>query len=139
MKQLFQGLMLSLSMLTTLPFLHVHTFFKGINGYAVMFYPIVGLILGGILLLAASLLELIFEPTHIALMILALWVLLTGALHLDGLSDSIDALFVSKERRDSVLKDPNIGAMGLHFSVIFLLLKRLHYGILTPSMHCLLL
>ncbi len=123
MKELFQGLILSLSMLTTLPFLHVHTFFKGINGYAVMFYPLVGLILGGILLLAASLLELAFEPTHVALMILALWVLLTGALHLDGLSDSIDALFVSKERRKAVLKDPNIGAMALHFSAVFLLLK----------------
>ncbi len=123
MKPIVQGLILSLSMLTTLPFLRVHTFFKGINGYAVMFYPLVGLILGGILLLMASLLELAYEPTHVALMILALWVLLTGALHLDGLSDSIDALFVSKERREAVLKDPNIGAMALHFSAIFLLLK----------------
>ena len=123
MRPVFQGLLLSLSMLTTLPFLHVHSFFRGINGYAVMFYPLIGLILGGILLLSSFLLQSFFEPSHIAVIVFALWVLLTGALHLDGLSDSIDALFVSKEQRERVLKDPNIGAMGLHFSVVFLLLK----------------
>jgi cobalamin 5'-phosphate synthase/cobalamin synthase len=123
MKQIIQGFILSLTLLSTLPFLHVHTFFKGINGYAAMFYPLVGFILGAILLLLSWLLTGVFEPTHSALIILACWVGLTGALHLDGLSDTIDALFVSKERRRAVLKDPHIGAMGVHFSLIFLLLK----------------
>ena len=123
MRELFKGFILSLTLLTTLPFLHVHTFFKGINGYAAMFYPLVGLLLGSLLLLISWLLTAFFEPTHTAVIILAFWVLLTGALHLDGLSDTIDALFVAKERREAVLKDPHIGAMGVHFSIIFLLLK----------------
>ncbi|MEA2110426.1 MAG: adenosylcobinamide-GDP ribazoletransferase [Campylobacterota bacterium] len=123
MSSITKGLVLAFSMLSTLPFLHVHSFFKGINGYAVMFYPVVGLTLGTILLLASIVFEPFFGATHSSLLVLALWVGVTGALHLDGFSDTIDALFVSKIKREAVRKDPNIGAMGLHFSVIFLLLK----------------
>ena len=96
MKNSFQGFALALSMLTTLPFFKVHDFNKGINGYAVMFYPLIGFILGSILYGVNYFLEPYFASTHLHIIIFALWVLLTGALHLDGLSDAIDALFVSK-------------------------------------------
>jgi len=49
MSRVFKGFALALSMLSTLPFFKVHDFYKGINGYAVMFYPFVGFILGAIL------------------------------------------------------------------------------------------
>lgn len=117
------GFSLAISMLTTIPFFRVHDFFKGINGYAVMFYPLVGFLLGGILYGLSLILEPYLPSTHLHIILFALWVLLTGALHLDGLSDAIDALFVSKERADEVMKDPHVGAMGMTFTGIFLILK----------------
>ncbi len=123
MSNIFKGFALALSMLTTIPFFRVHDFFKGINGYAVMFYPLVGFLLGGVLYLFAYLLESYFPSVHLHIMLFALWVLLTGALHLDGLSDALDALFVSKERAAEVMKDPHVGAMGMIFTGVFLILK----------------
>ncbi len=123
LKKIAMGFALALSMLTTLPFFRVHDFFAGINGYAVMFYPLVGFLLGSILFLFHYLLEPYFPSTHLNILLFGLWILLTGALHLDGLSDAVDALFVSKERATEVMRDPHIGAMGMIFTTLFLILK----------------
>ena len=57
MNRIFKGFALALSMLSIIPFFKVHDFYKGINGYAVMFYPLVGFLLGLILYLTYSLLN----------------------------------------------------------------------------------
>ncbi|PHR55504.1 MAG: adenosylcobinamide-GDP ribazoletransferase [Arcobacter sp.] len=123
MKNIAMGFTLAMNMLTTLPFFKVHDFFKGINGYAVMFYPLIGFILGGILYGISLVLEAYIPSTHLHVLLFALWVLLTGALHLDGLSDATDALFVSKDRAIEVMKDPHVGAMGMTFTGVFLIVK----------------
>ncbi len=123
MKKLFQGFALAVSMLSIVPFFKVHDFYKGINGYAVMFYPFVGFLLGSFLYVAFVFLTLIFPPLHVSIIVFSLWVLLTGALHLDGLSDTIDGLFVDRKRALEVMKDPHNGGMGMTFSIVFLLLK----------------
>jgi cobalamin 5'-phosphate synthase/cobalamin synthase len=123
MKNFFKGFALAVSMMTSIPFFKIHDFNKGINGYAVMSYPLVGLFLGGILWGVYSLLHLHIPALHLGIIIFALWVVLTGALHLDGFSDTIDGLFVSKQRAIEVMKDPNSGGMGMVFSVTFLILK----------------
>ncbi len=123
MKNIFKGFALAVSMLTAIPFFKVHDFYKGINGHAVMFYPIVGLLLGTILWALHSLLTPYIASTHLGIIIFAIWVLLTGAIHLDGFSDTIDGLYVSKERALEVMKDPNTGGMGMIISVTFLILK----------------
>ncbi len=38
--------------------------------------------------------------------------ILTGMLHIDGLTDVVDALFTPREKRYQILKDPHIGAVG---------------------------
>lgn len=118
-----KGFALALSMLTTIPFFRVHNFFSGINGYAVMFYPLIGFILGSILFLFHHLLGPYLPSAHLNILLFGLWALLTGALHLDGFSDTIDALFVPKERAMEVMKDSHIGAMGMTFTAVFLILK----------------
>jgi len=123
MKKIVMGFSLAVSMLTTIPFFRVHDFFKGINGYAVMFYPLVGFLLGGLLYAISLLAQPYLPSSHMHIILFALWVLLTGALHLDGLSDTIDALFVSKDRAVDVMKDPHVGAMGMTFTGVFLILK----------------
>jgi cobalamin 5'-phosphate synthase/cobalamin synthase len=119
----FKGFTLAFNMLTIIPFFKVHHFFKGINGYSAMFYPLVGFIIGLILWGMHSLLHNHIPAMHLSVIIFSLWMLITGALHLDGFSDSVDGLFVSKERALEVMKDSHVGGMGMSFTVIFLLLK----------------
>ncbi len=123
MSRVFKGFALALSMLSTLPFFKVHDFYKGINGYAVMFYPLIGFILGVILYFVATLLAPYVPHAHLGVILFALWVLLTGALHLDGFADTVDGLFVPKERSLEVMKDPHNGGMGMLFGGTFLILK----------------
>ncbi len=133
MKNILKGFALSVSMLTTLPFFKVHHFQTGINGIAVLFYPLIGALLGGILLGVFILLQPYIPNTHLLIFIFFLWVVLTGALHLDGFADTIDGLFVSKDRGLEVMKDPHTGGMGMIFTVTFLIFKAsslLHLGLL---------
>ena len=123
LRQIASALALAFSMLTTLPLFRVHRFFPGINGYAVMFYPVVGAALGALLAAAWTLLHTLLPHETAAVSVFALSVLLTGALHLDGFADTADALFVPEERADAVMKDPHVGGMGMIATVTFLLLK----------------
>ncbi len=123
LKKAGMGFSLAVSMLTTLPFFRVHNFFTGINGYAVMFYPLVGFILGSILYAVSVVLTPYLPSAHLHILVFALWVILTGALHLDGLSDTLDALFVPKDRALEVMKDPHVGAMGMTYTGLFLIVK----------------
>ena len=123
MKNIFSGFALALSMLTTLPFFRVHNFYKGINGYAVMSYPFVGFLVGSLLYSVYILLTPYLPSTHLGIILFALWVLLTGALHLDGFCDTVDGLYVPKERALEVMKDPHNGGMGMLFGGTFLILK----------------
>ena len=118
-----RGFALAVSMLTTIPFFKVHNFYKGINGHAVMFYPLVGFFMGAILTSIFLLLKGTLPVIHLGIIIFSLLVVLSGAIHLDGFSDTIDGLFVPKERSLEVMKDPNTGGMGMVFSVVFLILK----------------
>ncbi len=123
MKNLFKGFALAISMLTIIPFFRVHDFSKGINGYAVMFYPLVGFLIGTFLWILYLLISSSLAPLHAGVIIFTAWVVLSGALHLDGLSDTIDGLFVRKERAIEVMKDPHTGGMGMIFTTVFLILK----------------
>ena len=121
--KLLKGFALAFNMLSIIPFFKVHNFFTGINGYSAMFYPLVGFILGLLLWATQLLLQGYLPEIHLALIIFALWVFITGALHIDGLSDSIDGLFVSKEKSLEVMKDSHVGGMGMTFTFVFLSLK----------------
>lgn len=118
-----KGFALAFNMLTIIPFFKVHHFFSGINGYSAMFYPVVGFLLGSILFGIHFILEPYIASTHLCVIIFALWVVLTGALHLDGFSDTVDGLFVDAKKSLEVMKDSHVGGMGMIFSVVFLILK----------------
>ncbi len=121
--KIFKGFALAVSMLTTLPFFRVHDFFRGINGYAVMFYPLVGAMLGILLWFCYTVLVPYFPAEHLKVSLFVLWIVLTGALHLDGFSDTVDGLFVPVDQAEAVMKDPYTGGMGMIFTVIFLIFK----------------
>lgn len=123
MRELFKGFALAISMLTTVHFFKVHDFHKGINGYAVMFYPLIGFLLGAVLWGIYALLSPYVASAHLGIIIFGLLVILTGALHLDGFSDTIDGLYAPKERALEAMKDPHVGGMGMIFGATFLILK----------------
>ncbi|MCD9117079.1 adenosylcobinamide-GDP ribazoletransferase [Pseudomonas bijieensis] len=94
-------------------------------GRSLLFYPLVGLVFGGLLWVLDSLLMGAPLLLHAALL-LAAWVLLSGGLHLDGLADSADAWlggFGDRERTLLIMKDPRSGPIAVVTLVLVLLLK----------------
>lgn len=93
------------------------------------FYPLVGVLIGGLLAGLAWVLGRIgvgtAAPILPAALVLAAWAGLTGALHLDGWADCCDALFVpvSRERRLEIMKDPRLGGFGAAGLILLLLVK----------------
>ena len=92
---------------------------------AVRYLPVVGLIVGAsgaaTLWLAAHVL-----PTPLpAILATVVTVLMTGALHEDGLADTCDGLGggATRERALEIMKDPRIGAFGAIALILVLLLK----------------
>ncbi|MFA7217934.1 MAG: adenosylcobinamide-GDP ribazoletransferase, partial [Dehalococcoidales bacterium] len=59
---------------------------------SLVFFPIVGLLIGLLLFLANWGLGEVFSPVVTAAFTLLVWVLISGAMHLDGLADSCDGL-----------------------------------------------
>ncbi len=94
-------------------------------GRSVAYYPLVGVLLGVLLAGLDAILTYILPCNVIAVLVLAAWVILTGALHLDGYLDSCDGLFGghSPERRLEIMRDERVGAFGLAGGVLLLLLK----------------
>jgi adenosylcobinamide-GDP ribazoletransferase len=94
-------------------------------GRSLLSYPLVGLLIGAVLLLAQWALA-GTAPLLQAALLLLLWVAITGGLHLDGLADSADAWaggFGDRERTLSIMQDPRSGPIAVVVLVLLLLLK----------------
>jgi adenosylcobinamide-GDP ribazoletransferase len=79
------------------------------------YYPVIGLIIGGlswVFYYGAH----HFFPTPVSVGLLVIFgVLLTGALHLDGLADCLDGLYggTNRQERLEIMKDVHLGTMGV--------------------------
>lgn len=102
---------------------------KKLFGWSVLFYPLIGLLIGGLLLFISWGLSLINLPPHGLIeagILLTVWILITGALHLDGLADSADAWlggYGNQQRTLEIMKDPYSGPAAVVVLVMVLLLK----------------
>lgn len=104
-------------------------------GGSILWYPLVGLLLGAVLLgiqiLTAEM------PAQIqAILLLVGWVGLTGGLHLDGLADTADGWAGgrgSRERTLEIMRDPRSGAMGVTALSLIVLAKYSALMILVGS------
>ncbi|WP_085441147.1 adenosylcobinamide-GDP ribazoletransferase [Magnetofaba australis] len=93
-------------------------------GRSVALYPLVGAVIGAILAAAAMALSHVHYDLAAPLLV-ALWVWLSGGLHLDGLADATDAAvggMGDRERALAIMKDPYVGPMGVIAIVLTLLL-----------------
>ncbi|WP_285427964.1 adenosylcobinamide-GDP ribazoletransferase [Pseudomonas sp. lyk4-R2A-8] len=94
-------------------------------GRSLLFYPVVGGLFGVLLWGLSNALASAPLLLHAALLLTA-WVLLSGALHLDGLADSADAWlggFGDRERTLTIMKDPRSGPIAVVTLGLVLLLK----------------
>lgn len=89
------------------------------------FFPAAGLIIGVILAAADALASRLFEVPAVGAIDVTVLVVLTGALHLDGLADTADGLFSHKDRESalSIMKDSRIGVMGATALICVLVVK----------------
>lgn len=95
------------------------------TGRSLLWYPAVGLLFGGLLQLLALAAGQLPVSLHAALL-LAIWVLASGGLHLDGLADSADAWaggHGDRRRMLAIMKDPRAGPMAVIALLLVLLLK----------------
>ncbi len=111
----------ALALLTIIPV----RYREPISARAYAYFPLVGLLIGALLVAAQFLLRAIFPPLVAAALLLALWVVLSGALHLDGLADACDALFAATtgERRLEILRDVHLGTFGAVGVMLLLIVK----------------
>ena len=124
------GLLLALQFLTRIPIPLRREVPAESWARSMAWFPAVGLLVGLLLAGAQWTLAHLCPPDLVAALVLALWVILTGALHLDGYVDSCDALVVAlpPERRLEILKDVHVGAYGLVGAILLLLVKWLAIG-----------
>ena len=88
-------------------------------------FPIVGLLLGCVLAGFDAAAARLWTPPAAAVLDVLLLILLTGALHLDGVGDTADGLYGRRpaEKALQIMKDSRIGAMALVTVVAVLALK----------------
>lgn len=120
--------------MTTLPFKLPDDWVAGDSGRAALWYPLVGSVIGALTWLAWTGASFVFSPLMAGVVTLAVWVLLTGGLHLDGLADCCDGLFASvmPDRRLEIMKDPHVGAFGVIGLILILFLKAAALASLAP-------
>ncbi len=91
----------------------------------VPFFPVVGIIIGGLLSIFDYIALKFWPGPVIAVLDVVLLVVITAALHLDGLGDTADGVLGhrSREKALMIMKDSRIGVMGLVAIVCGLAIK----------------
>lgn len=121
---MIKGFILSLQFFTRIPINIPVDFNKQNLRYSVFFLPLVGFIIGGL----GGLVYYLLSPYNVMIasfMALLATIILTGGLHLDGLSDTFDGFFSNrdKERTLEIMTDSRIGAFGVLSIVLIILFK----------------
>lgn len=121
--------LIAISFLTRIPVKHKQEIKPADVGQSLLYYPLVGLLIGLILYLSLILIQWLSASLSvdvIAAVVLIVWVLITGGLHLDGLADSADAWaggLGSQQKTLDIMQDPYCGPIGVSIIVLLLLLK----------------
>jgi adenosylcobinamide-GDP ribazoletransferase len=89
-------------------------------------FPVVGLAIGVVLAILSMALSYGHTAPYVAAFLLVVaWAALSGGLHLDGLADSSDGLFLwgDADRRLAAMRDPHVGSFGVLAIVLVVLGK----------------
>lgn len=132
----FKRFILMLQFLTTIPIpvcldVNEEDFGKGLT-----FAPVVGLAIGALLAAAASLMTRFFPLPIASVLIIVLYIVLTGGIHLDGLGDTFDGLFSNrpKERILEIMRDSRVGTNAVLAIFAVLLMNYSAFSVLKHSL-----
>ncbi|MGN1033107.1 MAG: adenosylcobinamide-GDP ribazoletransferase [Intestinibacter sp.] len=119
-----------LQFLTRIP-IRIETGFDEEFHKSIVYFPLVGFVIGLITYVFGWLSLVIFDPFVSAIVITLIEVLTTGGLHIDGLGDTFDALYSNrdKDRILEIMKDSRLGTNSL-LAIMFLILLKvgfIHY------------
>jgi len=118
-------LLLAFQFLTIIPVKDTGVVADSEVGGAASFFPLVGAVQGMLLVLAAMIASRILPVGVVNILVILLLIVTNGGLHLDGLSDTFDAI-ASRGDRDkklSIMKEATVGPIGGIAIVIDILLK----------------
>jgi adenosylcobinamide-GDP ribazoletransferase len=103
-------------------------------GRSMAWFPLVGLVIGAMLVICSFLLASLLPDLPAAALLLVVWVAITGGLHLDGFIDCCDGLLVTQMagRRLEIMKDSRVGAFGVVGAICLLLVKFTALAALAP-------
>jgi adenosylcobinamide-GDP ribazoletransferase len=94
-------------------------------GRSVGWFALVGIVIGLALVGSDRALIMVFPTSIATALVLTIWVLITGALHLDGFLDTCDGLFGGRtaEARLRIMRDERVGAYAVVGGILLILLK----------------
>jgi len=92
---------------------------------SIIYFPLAGAAIGLCLSAVSWALPHVLPPWPSAVVLLAIWIGISGGLHLDGWMDTADGVLShrSRDRMLEIMKDSRVGAMGVIAAVLLLLLK----------------
>lgn len=116
---------LAASYVTAFPFLKKAQTESDLFGLA-KYLPAVGTAIGGMLILCAFLLKEFQAPQILfAVLLVLLWISMTGAIHLDGFMDTADGIFShrSRDRMLEIMRDSRVGNYAVISGNLLILTK----------------
>ena len=116
-----------LQFMTRIP-IRIETGFDEEFHKSIVYFPLVGFVIGVITYIFGWLSLTIFDPFISAIVITLIEVLTTGGLHIDGLGDTFDAIYSNrdKERILEIMKDSRLGTNSL-LAIMFLILLKVGF------------
>jgi len=117
------GAVIACEFLTPLRLRRVQTYDDRVFAEALGWYPLAGLLIGAMLVLADRGLSQLLPPGPTAVLLVALLALASGGLHLDGVADTADGMAIQGDRaaRLGVMSEGNTGPAGVMALVLVLL------------------
>lgn len=125
MKKIYKSFIMALSMFTIIPTPYIEWDNESSTNM-MRFYPLIGLIVGGIWGIIYIILSIINIPIMIrSVVLMIIPFIISGMLHLDGFCDVCDAILSRREREDKlrILKDSRIGAFAVISLIILFFLQ----------------
>ncbi|PLX44570.1 MAG: adenosylcobinamide-GDP ribazoletransferase [Deltaproteobacteria bacterium] len=122
---MFRNFANAFSFLTIIPLFEVGEFDAKALARSMSAFPLVGLVLGGLLVAAHIVVGVHLPPLLEAVLLVTLLWYATGGFHLDGLADTMDGIWSGRgrERALEIMKDSRVGAHGASSMVLLILAK----------------
>jgi len=120
---MLKGFIILLSFFTRIPVANLVEYDEEKLKKSIYLYSLMGAIIGGILYGIAMLLQNVDQKIFVGLILTIAYIIITGGIHLDGYSDSIDGLYSGREKKRilEIMKDSRVGAFGVIGLIILIL------------------